>query len=157
MPLSCSFGAPPMIFSDRILLGYGDTREKTFGKKLLTYTTVEESHHWVIPQENFQRSSPPGTDGVQIHIEERFGMLVSDTSGDCVSESLGRVDGIPWRDNRQDVIGLGNEIPIRIYQFDRGGSGPLAGPLAGGSFRRVDSMSMWWQCCLLTFYRRRWL
>ena len=84
-------------------------------------------------------------------------MLVSDTSGDCVGEPLGRVDGIPRRDNRQDVIGLGNEIPIRIYQFDRGGSGPLAGRLAGGSFRRVDSMSMWWQRCLLTFYRRRWL
>lgn len=89
-----------MIFSDRILLGYGDTREKIFGKKLLTYTTVEESHHWVIPQENFQRSGRTGTDGVQIHVEERFCMLVSDASGDCVGESLGRVDGVPRGDNR---------------------------------------------------------
>ena len=74
-------------------------------------------------------------------------MLVSDASGDCVGEPLGRVDGVPGRDNRQDVIGLGNEIPIRIYQFDRGGSGPLAGRFAGGSFRRVDGnvrvVAMW--------------
>ena len=61
-------------------------------------------------------------------------MLVSDTSSDCVGEPLGRVDGVPRRDNRQDVVGLGNEITISIYQFDRGGSGPLAGRLAGSIF-----------------------
>ena len=127
------------------------------GKKLLTYTTVEQSHHWVIPQEKFQRSCPTGADGVQIHVEKWFCVLVSDTFGDCVGEPLGGVDGVPWRDNRQDVISLGNEIRIRVYQSDRGGSGPLAGRFAEGSFRRVDSMLIWWQCCLLTFYRRRWL
>ena len=55
----------------------------------------------------------------------------------CFRESFGCVDGIPGRKDGQYVVGLRDQVLMRVYQFNGGGLGSLSGGFAGGVFRRL--------------------
>ena len=66
---------------------------------LLTYTTVQESHDRIALQENFQRSRSTGTDSIEVNVEERSFVFVSDMSRYCSNKPLGCINSVPGRYN----------------------------------------------------------
>ena len=93
------------------LLGYDTLLQDT----LLTYTTIKEFHHRIVLQENLQRPRSSGTDGIKVDVEERFFILLPNISSYRFRELPGRADGVPGRNNRQDVVCLSDEVLVRIY------------------------------------------
>lgn len=82
---------------------------------LLTHTTVKKFYHWIFLHQNLQCPRSSGTDGIEVDVEERFFILLPNISSYRLGELPGRADGVPGRNDRQDVVCLSNEVLVRIY------------------------------------------